>query len=50
MIDKGDLVRGDKFLSYKLEYTRNGDTDIWHELTDSVYVKSFETYRDTIYY
>ena len=39
--------KGDTYTNYKLEYTENG---IWHTKIDSVYVKSFETFTDTIYY
>lgn len=40
-------AKGDKYLLYKLEYTR--DSTIV-SVIDSVYIKSFETFRDTIYY
>ena len=39
--------KGDTYIYYKLKYTDNGE---WHTKIDSVYVKSFETYTDTIYY
>ncbi|HRS19843.1 MAG TPA: hypothetical protein P5243_10085 [Bacteroidales bacterium] len=38
---------GDTYVYYKLEYTDNGT---WKTKIDSVYIKSFETYTDTIYY
>jgi len=38
---------GDKYLRYRLVYVRNGNT---FTKLDSVYIKAFETYRDTIYY
>jgi hypothetical protein len=38
---------GDKYLRFKLDYTRNNQ---WHTKIDSVFIKSHETYRDTIYY
>lgn len=41
------LVIGDMFLKIKLDYTRNGQ---WESRIDSVYIKSLETYTDTIYY
>jgi hypothetical protein len=38
---------GDEYYYYKLEYK---DSGIWKTIIDSVYVESFETYSDTIYY
>ena len=38
---------GDKYLRFKLYIKRN---NIWQSKIDSVYLKGFETYRDTIYY
>ena len=38
---------GNTYFHYKIEYTDNG---IWKTKIDSLYVKSFETYNDTIYY
>jgi hypothetical protein len=38
---------GDTYVYYKLEYT---DNSTWKTKIDSVYVESFETYTDTIYY
>jgi hypothetical protein len=38
---------GNEFFYFKLEYT---DLGIWETKIDSVYVESFETYSDTIYY
>lgn len=38
---------GDKYLVYQLKYTRNATEFV---LIDSVYIKSFETYRDTLSY
>src|SRR5690554_372471 len=38
---------GDTYFYYKLEYT---DNSTWKTKIDSVYVESFETYTDTIYY
>jgi len=40
-------VIGDAYFSYWLEYQVQG---VWHERIDSVYIKSFTTYRDTIYF
>ena len=44
--DRGYCI-GDEYFYFKLEYT---DIGIWKTKIDSVYVKSFETYSDTIYY
>ena len=38
---------GDTHTEYQIAYTRNGQ---WETKIDSVYIKSFETYTDTIYY
>lgn len=38
---------GDTYTPYQIAYTRNGQ---WETKIDSVYIKSFETYTDTIYY
>lgn len=43
----GKLAEGDRYLRFKLDYTRN---ERWQTKIDSVYIKSFETYTDTIYY
>ena len=44
--DKKRVV-GDRYLRFKLEFTRDG---VWQTKIDSVYIKSFETFADTIYY
>jgi hypothetical protein len=44
---KYDNFPGDIFVHYKLEFTNNGT---WDTIIDSVFVKSFTTYEDTIYY
>jgi len=41
------LVIGDFFNPYWIKYQIDGQ---WKEKIDSVYVKSFETFTDTIYY
>lgn len=41
------ISKGDKYLLYQLKYRRDS---VAYEKIDSVYIKSFETYRDTIYY
>jgi len=41
------LEIGDKYFSYWIEYQIHG---VWHQKIDSVYIKSFTTYRDTIYF
>lgn len=46
-IPEGWKVKGDKYAYYWLKYQINGE---WHEKIDSVYIKSFTTYTDTIYY
>ena len=38
---------GDTYMPYQIAYTRNGQ---WETKIDSVYIKSFETFTDTIYY
>jgi hypothetical protein len=38
---------GDTYVYYKLEFTNNGT---WDTIIDSIFVKSFTTYEDTIYY
>ena len=38
---------GDRYLRFKLYIKRN---NLWQSKIDSVYLKGFETYRDTIYY
>lgn len=38
---------GDKYLRFIIEYQRN---NTWNTKMDSVYISSFETYNDTIYY
>jgi len=43
----GMLVIGDFFNPYWIKYQIDGQ---WKEKIDSVYVKSFETFTDTIYY
>jgi hypothetical protein len=43
----GSLIRGDLYYRYGINYTKNG---VWHVKVDSVYVKAFETFTDTIYY
>ncbi|HOT15579.1 MAG TPA: hypothetical protein PK252_12535 [Bacteroidales bacterium] len=45
--DKGRLVKGDKYAYYWLKYQIKGE---WHERIDSVYVPSFTTWADTIFY
>jgi len=45
--DNGGLIRGDVYTYYWLKYKSLGN---WTEGVDSVYVKSFETFTDTIYY
>ena len=41
------LTTGDTYRVYQIAYTRNGQ---WETKIDSVYIKSFETFTDTIYY
>ena len=41
------LTSGDTYAEYQIAYTRNGQ---WQTKIDSVYIKAFETYTDTIYY
>ena len=41
------LTTGDTYAEYQIAYTRNGQ---WESKIDSVYVKSFEIFTDTIYY
>ena len=43
----GKLVVGDRYLRFKLEFNRDGQKQT---KIDSVYIKSFETFTDTIYY
>ena len=43
----GYLIRGDLFYRFGINYTKNG---VWYVKVDSVYVKAFETFTDTIYY
>ena len=38
---------GDKYFKYWMKYQIKG---IWHERIDAVFIKSFTTYTDTIYY
>jgi len=38
---------GDRYRKFKLQFTRNQQ---WVTKRDSVYIKAFTTYRDTIYY
>ncbi len=38
---------GDTYTEYQIAYTRDGQ---WYTKIDSVYIKSFETFADTIYY
>lgn len=38
---------GDAFFHFKLDFTDNG---IWKSIIDSIFVDSFKTYSDTIYY
>jgi hypothetical protein len=45
--DNGWPSKGDKFNYYWFYYQING---IWRGKVDSVYIKSFTTYTDTIYY
>jgi len=45
--DNGSLCRGDLFYRFGINYTKNG---VWYVKVDSVYVKAFETFTDTIYY
>ena len=45
--DNGSLIRGDLFYRFGINYTKNG---VWHVKVDSVYVKAFEVFTDTIYY
>ena len=45
--DNGGLIRGDVYTYYWLKYKSTGN---WKESIDSVYVKAFETFTDTIYY
>jgi len=44
---KGLLARGDHYYPFWIKYQIQG---IWHERIDSVYISSFTTYTDTIYY
>ena len=41
------LTTGDTYTPYQIAYTRDGQ---WYTKIDSVYIKSFEVYTDTIYY
>jgi hypothetical protein len=43
----GYLAKGDKFKIYWLKYQIHG---MWYERLDSVYIPSFTTFSDTIYY
>jgi hypothetical protein len=44
----GLLARGDLYYPYGIIWQEHG---IWQKgKIDSVFIKSFETYRDTIYY
>ncbi len=46
--DKDVLSKGDRYLRYKLEFTKDG---VWQTKIDSVFLPtSLEVYRDTIYY
>ncbi|MGB0391098.1 MAG: hypothetical protein ACPGVC_05780 [Salibacteraceae bacterium] len=45
--DNGGYIRGDTYTYYWLRYKLQGS---WTERIDSVFVKSFETFTDTIYY
>ena len=46
-VEPGSLIRGDLYYRYGINYTKNG---VWYVKVDSVYVKAFETFTDTIYY
>lgn len=43
----GFLTFGDMFQIYKIEFSRN---NVDYTIIDSVFIKSFETFSDTIYY
>jgi hypothetical protein len=46
--DSNTQVKGDRYLRYKLEFTKDG---VWQTKIDSVFLPtSLEVYRDTIYY
>jgi hypothetical protein len=45
--DKGWPSKGDRYNYYWFYYQLKG---IWHEKVDSVFIKSFATYTDTLYY
>lgn len=45
--NNGLYAWGDKYFPYWIVYQIQGT---WHEKVDSVYIKSFTTYTDTIYY
>ena len=45
--ESGPFAVGDTYAEYQIAYTRNGQ---WETKIDSVYIKSFETFTDTIYY
>jgi hypothetical protein len=47
LIDKGWKGIGDKYFSYWMKYQIQGK---WNQKIDSVYIKSFTIYTDTIYY
>lgn len=44
---KGYKTIGDKYTGFWIKYQTKG---VWHERLDSVFIKSFTTYTDTIYY
>jgi hypothetical protein len=46
-VPDGDIVLGDSFVPYKIEYQRENN---WNTFIDSVYIKLGEVYKDTIYY
>ena len=43
----GYPATGDTYTPYQIAYTRNGQ---WESRIDSIYIKSLETYTETIYY
>jgi hypothetical protein len=46
-IPDGWLVKGDKYSYFWFKYQING---VWNSKIDSVYIKSFTSYTDTLYY
>jgi len=45
--NEGWIGIGDEYFAYWMRYQIHG---VWHQKVDSVFIKSFTTYTDTIYY